>query len=361
MRLRGASCARAKGEVTQVVRNYSGRAWPNTSQHAVQRALGARRINARPSRGARVGRTVRDAAFVSSGQHLGPVVRWLARLSVKAALLVAAVLCAAPVPPAHADGPGSGPPWVVSVGDSYISGEAGRWAGNNKTFSSSAFIDALGATAYDDNSTGTGERIQGCHRSRSAEVYIGGGVLGENLACSGAKTESFCDTAHHVFKPGLDFNSEDCEGNTYEGQALMLQHFAAAHDIKLVAISIGGNDFGFGAVVEECAKDFVAQWVGGSPCSHDTKLRDRLLGEFDLVAHRVEQAVLHVGEAMSQAGYSSSQYSIIVQTYPSPLPSGTEFRYGEGYWNGILKVAARSTTRTPISPTALYFRLSMSR
>ena len=32
--------------------------------------------------------------------------------------------------PAAADGPGVGTPTVVTVGDSYISGEAGRWAGN---------------------------------------------------------------------------------------------------------------------------------------------------------------------------------------------------------------------------------------
>ncbi|HEV7884408.1 MAG TPA: hypothetical protein VGO81_12615, partial [Solirubrobacteraceae bacterium] len=32
-------------------------------------------------------------------------------------------------PAARADGPGVGAPWVASVGDSYISGEAGRWAG----------------------------------------------------------------------------------------------------------------------------------------------------------------------------------------------------------------------------------------
>ena len=45
--------------------------------------------------------------------------------------------------PAQADGPGVGPGWVVTVGDSYISGEAGRWAGN--TNKSSSIIDAQGA------------------------------------------------------------------------------------------------------------------------------------------------------------------------------------------------------------------------
>ncbi|WP_410790382.1 hypothetical protein [Kribbella sp. C-35] len=48
--------------------------------------------------------------------------------------------------PAHADGPGSGTPYVVTVGDSYISGEAGRWAGSSND--SEAPADALGAHAY---------------------------------------------------------------------------------------------------------------------------------------------------------------------------------------------------------------------
>src|SRR6266446_8538426 len=85
--------------------------------------------------------------------------------------------------PARADGPGVGAPWVVTVGDSAISGEAGRWAGN--TNGSSNNVDALGSTAYYDNGTNTAELITGCHRSKSAEVYIGGGVSGQNLACSG--------------------------------------------------------------------------------------------------------------------------------------------------------------------------------
>src|SRR4051794_28013728 len=85
---------------------------------------------------------------------------------------------------ASADGPGAGAAWTVSLGDSYISGEAGRWAGN--TNGSSSATDALGPTAYFDNPTNTAETIERCHRSKSAEVYIGGGVNSANLACSGA-------------------------------------------------------------------------------------------------------------------------------------------------------------------------------
>ena len=48
--------------------------------------------------------------------------------------------------PAAADGPGVGTPTVVTLGDSAISGEAGRWAGN--TNDDSSRTDALGSTAY---------------------------------------------------------------------------------------------------------------------------------------------------------------------------------------------------------------------
>src|SRR3954447_1092624 len=88
--------------------------------------------------------------------------------------------------PAFADGPPPGSPAVVSVGDSAISGEAGRWAGN--TNNSPSQVDALGSTAYYDNASNTGEAIPGCHRSKAAEIHIGGGVASANLACSGART-----------------------------------------------------------------------------------------------------------------------------------------------------------------------------
>jgi hypothetical protein len=56
----------------------------------------------------------------------------------------------------------TGSPWVVSVGDSYISGEAGRWAGNDND--SESAMDALGPTAYYDNASHTAELINRCHR-----------------------------------------------------------------------------------------------------------------------------------------------------------------------------------------------------
>jgi len=106
--------------------------------------------------------------------------------------------------PAAADGPGVGTAAVVTLGDSAVSGEAGRWAGN--TNGDPARVDALGATAYWD--TPTGESIPGCHRSKAAQAFIGGGVLGYNLACSGARTATGGTAPGENFKPGIDFYSD---------------------------------------------------------------------------------------------------------------------------------------------------------
>jgi hypothetical protein len=113
-------------------------------------------------------------------------------------VLVAAAAALALAPGAAAR---AATPAVVAVGDSAISGEAGRWAGN--TNGDPSRTDALGPTAYYDNASGTGEAIPGCHRSKSAEVRLGGGVTGVNLACSGART--YTRFSDGDFKPGIDF------------------------------------------------------------------------------------------------------------------------------------------------------------
>ncbi|GAB4011569.1 SGNH/GDSL hydrolase family protein [Nocardioides ultimimeridianus] len=258
-----------------------------------------------------------------------------------AALALAGGTVLAPIgtPAAHADGPGSGAPWVVSVGDSYISGEAGRWAGSSNSDSTRA--DALGSTAYYDNATNTGEVIARCHRSKSAEIYIGGGVSGLNLACSGAETSSYTDSSGN-WKPGLDF----ANSGSNQGQALMLQSFASSHNVRMVAVSIGGNDFNFGSIVQDCVTDFL-----GSPswwkdyCNDDSSVTSNFTSaNVATVKSHIATALTNVRTAMRNAGYADSQWSMLVQTYPSPIPNGSGFRYSEsgytrqstggcGFWN----------------------------
>src|SRR3954470_4286851 len=83
------------------------------------------------------------------------------------------------------------PTAAVSLGDSYISGEAGRWQGNS--------IDPVGDRDGTDRAfTGTGYDLSrvylppsdtdGCHRSDVAEIRSGSLPVHEpiHIACSGA-------------------------------------------------------------------------------------------------------------------------------------------------------------------------------
>lgn len=219
-------------------------------------------------------------------------------------------------------------PWVVTVGDSYISGEAGRWAGNSNV--SPSYVDALGSDAYYDNETKTAEQIVRCHRSESAEAYIGGGINGINLACSGAKTSTYTSSEGY-FKPGIDFYSSGGR----KGQALMLQEFAAGHDVDMVVVSIGGNDFNFASIVQTCVTNWLTSpswWP--NYCYDDSSVASNFTSaNVTAQTTKIKNALLNVQQAMANAGYAAGDYTILVQTYPSPLPDGAAIRYSQSGWS----------------------------
>jgi hypothetical protein len=250
------------------------------------------------------------------------------RRTVLATFVFALVLTApAAMPRALADGPGVGTPTVATLGDSAISGEAGRWAGN--TNDSSSKVDALGSTAYWD--TPSGESIPGCHRSKTAQAHIGGGVASANLACSGARTYTSGTGEDQDFKPGIDFYS-DAQGR--KGQALALQEYAVTHNVKAIVLMIGANNYGFAAIVERCVTNWItspAWWP--NYCSDDSDMTSRFTAANESAeTANVRGAILNVAQAMTNAGYSTSQYTILAQTYWSPIPHGSGFRYPESGW-----------------------------
>ena len=219
--------------------------------------------------------------------------RW--RASVAVGMLITATVVAGTGGVAGADGPNNGAPWIVTVGDSAISGEAGRWAGN--TNGPSGNVDALGPTAYYDNAANTAEQIAGCHRSKAAEAHIGGGVMSLNLACSGART--YTQAGSGDFKPGVDFYA-DASGR--KGQALMLQEFAAAHNVEAVTVLIGANNFGFADIVQTCVLNWLTSpswWK--NYCHDDSSISSRFTPS--AVAARtieVRDAILRVRAAMAR-------------------------------------------------------------
>jgi hypothetical protein len=241
----------------------------------------------------------------------------------KVLVAAAAVLACAPAAARAAT------PTVVAVGDSAISGEAGRWAGN--TNDDPARTDALGPTAYYDNATGTGEAIPGCHRSKSAEVLIGGGVTGVNLACSGARTYTHTG-GDGAFKPGLDFYNAGGQ----VGQALALENYAKAHPgaVKAVVVLIGSNNYGFATIVQDCVEDWLLSPSWWKDYCQDDSTEKAMFTAANIatVTGQVKQAYLNIHQAMADAGYKDADYTILAQTYWSPLPNGAGIRYPEtGY------------------------------
>jgi len=262
------------------------------------------------------------------------------KVGMAVALLAAGVVVPAVASQtAAADGPGVGAPWVVSVGDSYISGEGGRWAGNSNSSSSS--VDAGGSAAYYDNATHTAETINRCHRSTAAEIHIGGGINSANLACSGAKTSTFMDSSGN-FKPGIDFYLS----GSNKGQARMLQEFAATHNVKMIQLSIGGNNFNFADIIQSCVSDFLLSpswWP--DYCNDDSSVTANFTSaNITAQTNAILGAINNIKTAMANAGYSAGSYTIVQQTYPSPVPGGAGFRYSQsgytrqstggcGFWN----------------------------
>ena len=210
---------------------------------------------------------------------------------------------------ARPDGAG----WVVTVGDSAISGEAGRWAGNTNQ---SSWRHDTGADAYFDNASNSAETTPGCHRSKAAEVHIGGGVKSLNLACSGART--YTQTGSD-FKPGLDWYN----GPAGKSQVVQLQEFAAANDVDAVTILIGANNFGFADIVQQCVTNWLTSpswWK--NYCNDDSSVRNRFTASaVDARTNEVAGAIANVAQAMTNAGYASTDYKVIIQTYWSPVPT----------------------------------------
>ncbi|MFF1414033.1 hypothetical protein ACFVX6_30275 [Streptomyces sp. NPDC058289] len=220
-------------------------------------------------------------------------------------------------------GPGTGPTAVVSLGDSYISGEAGRWKGNsltnsgNRTGTDRAWVSG---SSYDPGKV-YGATAGGCHRSDSAEVKSAGPLadVAINLACSGAVSQN----VFRASNGGVAFKGE-------APQADQLAAVAASNNVKVIALSIGGNDLGFADIIKECAYDFV---LWGSYCYDDQQ--EGVDDKIDGVMADVGKSVDEVRAVMRGAGYADSSYRIVLQSYPSPIPRGAENRYTQSDWSRL--------------------------
>lgn len=234
-------------------------------------------------------------------------------LSPALSLAPAAAPAAAEVRAATALAPTAG----VSMGDSYISGEAGRWKGNSDDGSAGrdGTDRAWTGSSYDPARVYGTSYANGCDRSDVAEVRSAPtvGQAQINLACSGATTANIFRASHG----GRSFKGE-------APQADQLAAVAAHYRVRLIALSIGGNDLGFSDVITACVEDFV---VYDSYChtAQQAAVDARMAAAMAGVAKSIDE----IRAVMAAARYSPSDYRIVLQSYPSPIPRSRENRYPE--------------------------------
>lgn len=234
-----------------------------------------------------------------------------------------AVVAAALVAPQAASGQGAERPVaVVSMGDSFISGEAGRWRGNandagkgDYSGTDRAWRDGDGA---DPRLVYGASAANGCHRSDTAEIHSADipGAKSVNLACSGAQTANLL--------PG---------GEPFKGERPQLERLATVAEknrVRMVVVSIGGNDLNISGIIEQCGQDYMLSVPGWTRKCADTQKQ-----QVAAAMEPMEQGVLAVlGRArkvMRQAGYADADYRLVLQGYANPLPPSADYRYAETY------------------------------
>lgn len=193
------------------------------------------------------------------------------------------------------------PTAVVSMGDSYISGES---AG--------------------DYEPGTDQKGNFCHRSKKAlinqlEINVDKRV---NLACSGAKTNNMYLGGDALYgeKPQVD----------------QLRKVATDNNVKMIAVNVGGNDAKFIPIVLDCIKAFFK--IG--PRCQDT-WASKLPGELAAAKPNITRTVADIRSVMKDAGYADDGYQLVIQSYPSVVT-------GDNRYGGILGGAQKLLNGCPI-------------
>lgn len=198
-----------------------------------------------------------------------------------------------------------GPSAIVSLGDSYIAGEGARWKGNSADLAAGHLGTDRGAQVYGYTD------VNGCHRSDVAEIVSAGLPVRKtiNLACSGAQTVNVLRGS----AGGVAFKGEAPQND-------QLGTIAKHNDVKLIVLSIGGNDFGFSKIVTSCVMAYLND---ADPCKSK---QASILADLPKVTAAVSATVADVRATMVAAGYRDRDYRLVLQSYPSFAPAG-KFRY----------------------------------
>lgn len=222
------------------------------------------------------------------------------------------------------------PTAAVSLGDSYISGEAGRWEGN----SSNSFGNRSGTDRAAERrgwfwryvpENIYGSTFGGCGRSDVAPILSADLSVDEsiNLACAGAGTANV-----------ISSNSGGVGRNGEAPQVDQLAAVAATHDVELVVLSIGGNDLGFSDIVIDCVLRYSFS-TRFAPNTCAGPQQDNVTAALPNAMAGVATALDDIHRTLAAAG--DTDYRLVLQSYPAPLPEGDDFRYSENGFSRLTR------------------------
>jgi hypothetical protein len=155
---------------------------------------------------------------------------------------------------------------------------------------------------------------------RSAPVAVEAKI---NLACSGAK-------AANVWSSALGGRSHFGE----PPQADKLAAVAWRDDVRMVVLTVGANDVGFGELVAGCALDW-ARSPEDDPLLCHEDAQAAVEAALPTMERGLLKALRSVRATMAAAGYGSSDYRLVTMGYASPFPPGRWIRYPELGWSRL--------------------------
>jgi hypothetical protein len=223
--------------------------------------------------------------------------------------------------------PTSGPTAIVSLGDSFISGEAGRWQGNSLNLTGTRDGTDRAASCFwifcsYDASRVYGATHGGCDRSDVATIKSAAVSVQEkiNIACSGARTQNIWRAS----QGGQSFKGE-------APQADQLLTIAQQKNVKMVVLTISANDVGFADHVINCAAGWV---IGLGPCNQAEQAS--IVAQTPAAQAGLRKSIDEIRAVMAQAGYSPSQWKFVIAGYASPVPAAANVRYSgsDRWWSG---------------------------
>ena len=243
-----------------------------------------------------------------------------------AAVLAATLLAVGFLPAKTTEaGPGSGPTAIVSMGDSFISGEAGRWNGNSLNLLGTRDGTDRAASCFlifcsYDATRVYGSTHTGCDRSDVAPIKTSAIAVQEriNIACSGARSVNIWRAS----QGGQSFKGE-------APQADQLLTIAQQKNVKMVVLTVLANDVGFADRVINCT---VAWILGLGECSGSEQAA--INAAMPAAQNGLRKSVDEIRAVMAQAGYAPSQWKLVIAGYSSPVPATADVRYsGADKWN----------------------------